>query len=66
MVYPGPRSSLFQSEKSSSREEVLRRLHAAIPGFDEGPLLADSAGAQIVLAETMQLTDEQILTFRLD
>ncbi len=60
-VYPGPRNSPFQSMKFPSREELAQRLRAAIPGFDEGQLLGTRDTPQIVFAETMQLSDAQIL-----
>jgi hypothetical protein len=44
----------------SSRDELLERLRAAMPGFDEIDLLGTSEATGILFAEAMELRDAQL------
>ena len=58
-VYPGPRGTPLHA-RFSSRHELLERLCAAIPGFDEIYLLETSEATGILFAEAMELSDAQL------
>ena len=61
LVYPGPKNSPFQSVRIPKREELLRRLRVAIPGFNEELLPKKEDGTQIVFADSIELSDAQLL-----
>ena len=44
----------------SSRQELIRCLRSAIPGFDEPCLTTESGVTQIVFAATLTMTDAQL------
>jgi hypothetical protein len=44
----------------SSRDELLQRLKAAIPDFDPKQLREPQGSTRILLAETLELTDDQV------
>ena len=58
-VYPGPRGVPLH-RKFSSRDELLKRLRAAIPDFDEKNLVGASEATQILFAQSMELSDAQL------
>ena len=58
-VYPGLSGAPLHV-KISSRDELLERLRAAIPGFDEINLLGTSEATEILFAESMELSDAQL------
>lgn len=60
LVYPGPKNSPFQSARIPTREELMRRLRVAIPGFNEELLPKKEDGTQIVFADSMELSDAQL------
>jgi hypothetical protein len=57
-VYPGP-SGAPLNVKVLSCDELLKRLRATIPDFDEKHLLGTSEATQILFAESMELSDTQ-------
>ena len=59
IVYPEP-PGLRTPLTLSSRAELLQRLSAALPDFDESQLRAGNSATQIVFAETLQLSDAQL------
>jgi hypothetical protein len=59
VVYPGPRDVPL-SVDVLSRDELLERLRATIPDFDEKHILGTSEATQIVFAEHMELSDTQL------
>ena len=63
-VYPGPSGALLHM-KFSSRDELLERLRAAMPGFDEIYLLGTSEATEILFAESMELSDAQLTSLGL-
>ena len=58
-VYPGPSGAPLHV-KISSRDELLERLRAAIPGFDEIYLVGTSEAPEILFAESMELSGAQL------
>ena len=58
-VYPGPSGAPLHV-KFSSRDELLERLRAAIPGFDEIHLLETGDATEILFADSMELSDAQL------
>jgi hypothetical protein len=63
-AYPGPRGGPLHA-RFSSHHELLERLRAAIPGFDEKPLLETSEASEILFAELMELSDAQLTSLGL-
>lgn len=43
-----------------SRPELMRRLAKAIPDFDEARVRSEGGSTEIVFAETMELSDDQL------
>jgi hypothetical protein len=58
-VYPGPSGAPLHV-KFSSRDELLGRLRATIPGFDEICLVGTSEATEILFADSMELSDAQL------
>jgi hypothetical protein len=60
VAYPPPKGLSLRLAKFSSREQLVERLQAAIPGFDE-KLLTTVGDTQIVFARDVQLNKQQLV-----
>ena len=58
IVYPAVKGR--EALRFSSREEMLERICAAIPGFDASEVKASGAGTEIVFAGNVTVTDAKI------
>ena len=61
VAYPPPKGLSLEFAKFSSREQLVERLQAALPGFDEN-LLTTAGDTQIVFARDVQLNKEQLVS----
>lgn len=60
VAYPPPKGLSLRLAKFSSREQLVERLLAAIPGFDE-KRLGTAADTQVVFAGDVQLNRAQLV-----
>jgi hypothetical protein len=66
LVYPGPKNSPSGSVRFYSREELLLRLQNVISNFQGNLEPEDSAVTHLVFAETVTLSDAQLLSLGLE
>ena len=59
VAYPPPKGLQLRPAKFFSREQLVERLRAALPGFDEN-LLGTALDTQIVFAGDLQLNKAQL------
>ena len=60
VAYPPPKGLQLRPAKFFSREQLVERLRAALPGFDEN-LLGTALDTQIVFAGDVQLNKAQLV-----
>jgi hypothetical protein len=60
VAYPPPKGVALRPAKFSSRQLLVERLQAVLPGFDEN-LLGAAADTQIVFARDVQLNKAQLV-----
>lgn len=66
LVYPGPKNSPFGSTKFYSREQLLLRLQNVISNFQGDLQPEDCNVTHVVFAETLPLSDAQLLALGLE
>ena len=66
LVYPGPKNPPFGSARFHSREELLLRLQNVISNFQGDLQPEDSDLSHVVFAETLTLSDSQLLSLGLE
>lgn len=64
VAYPAPKGLSLRPARFGSRERLLERLRAAIPGFDEN-LLGSGLQTQVVFAGDCALSEEQLVVLGL-
>jgi hypothetical protein len=60
LAYPRRPGMREEPAEFSSREELLTRLRKAIPGIDARSLASSDSWTQIIFAQDLELTDEQL------
>lgn len=66
LVYPGPKNSPFGSVRFHSRQELLLRLQNVLSNFQGDLQPEDNEVTHVVFAETLKLSDDQLLSLGLE
>jgi hypothetical protein len=62
LIYPGRNNAPFNSTRFPSREALLAKLGAVLPGLEEKLNAGQGDIARVVFAQSLQLSEEQVAT----